>query len=198
MTPQEYLNENNIKLEECVALKFVKTHPNAVLPVRKHDDLSTGDTGYDVTAVEDTVIPARSSALVPTGLTLADVPPGLWIRIESRSSLAFKHNVHAFNGIIDNCVPAGTMISTPVGDLFVEDLFNIHKHNSIISFNEETRDTEIDSITEMWVVPSLELTEICLEDGSVLRVPETKRVFTKTGWVMVKDLTETDEILSLN
>lgn len=102
MTPQEYLKENNMNYEDCAAIKFIKTHPDAVIPVRKHDDLSTGDTGYDVTAVEGVVIPARSSALVPTGLTLGDVPPGIWIRIESRSSLAFKHNVHAFNGIIDN------------------------------------------------------------------------------------------------
>lgn len=83
-------------------LKFLKTHSNAVLPVRKHDDPLAGDSGYDVTAVETVTIPARKAALVPTGLTLADVPAGLWIRIESRSSLAFKHNVHAFNGIIDN------------------------------------------------------------------------------------------------
>jgi dUTP pyrophosphatase len=83
-------------------LKFLKTHSDAVLPVRKHDNSLTGDSGYDVTAVADTIIPARNTNLVPTGLTLADVPPGVWIRIESRSSLAFRHNVHAFNGIIDN------------------------------------------------------------------------------------------------
>jgi deoxyuridine 5'-triphosphate nucleotidohydrolase len=82
-------------------LKFLKTHPAAVLPVRKHDDPLTGDTGYDMTAVETTTIPARGSAVVPVGLTLADVPPGIWIRIESRSGLQFKHNVHAFGGIID-------------------------------------------------------------------------------------------------
>lgn len=102
MTPQQYLEENNVKIEDCVAIKYIKTHPDALLPVRKHDDLASGDTGYDVAAVEDTLIPARSSTLVPSGITLADVPPGIWIRIESRSGLAFKHNVHAFNGIIDN------------------------------------------------------------------------------------------------
>jgi dUTP pyrophosphatase len=102
MTIEEYLQQNEVTLEQCTALEFLKTHPNAVLPERKHTNLATGDSGYDVTAVEDVVIPARSSALVPTGLTLANVPPGIWIRIESRSGLAFKHNVHAFNGIIDN------------------------------------------------------------------------------------------------
>lgn len=102
MTPQQYLEQNNVKIEDCVAIRYVKTHPDAVLPTRKHDNVETGDTGYDVTAVADTLIPARSNALVPTGITLADIPPGIWIRIESRSGLAFKHNIHAFNGIIDN------------------------------------------------------------------------------------------------
>lgn len=83
-------------------VKFLKTHPDAVLPVRKHDDMFTGDSGYDVTAVEDKIIPARGAAIVEVGLKLAFVPPGLWIRVESRSGLQFKHGIAAFNGIIDN------------------------------------------------------------------------------------------------
>jgi deoxyuridine 5'-triphosphate nucleotidohydrolase len=102
MTIEEYLEQNNVTLEQCTALSFVKTHPDAQLPVRKHDNLAYGDTGYDVTAVESVTIPARSAAIVPTGLTLANLPAGIWIRIESRSGLAFKHNIQAFNGIIDN------------------------------------------------------------------------------------------------
>jgi len=102
MTPQEYLEQNSIKREDCAAILFLKTHPDAQLPVRKHEDLASGDSGYDIFAVEDKVIPARSAEIVSTGITLADMPPGIWIRIESRSGLAFKHNVHAFNGIIDN------------------------------------------------------------------------------------------------
>lgn len=81
---------------------FYKTHPDAVLPRRNHNENLTGDSGYDVTAVEDTVIPARGAAVVPVGLKLAHVPPGFWIRIESRSGLQFKHSLQAFNGIIDN------------------------------------------------------------------------------------------------
>jgi dUTP pyrophosphatase len=83
-------------------LLFVKTHPDAVLPERNHKQTLTGDSGYDVTAVEDTVIPARGAIVVPVGLRLAYVPPGFWIRIESRSGLQFKHGLQAFNGIIDS------------------------------------------------------------------------------------------------
>ena len=85
-----------------LGVKFLKTHPDAVLPERNHKDLFTGDSGYDVTAVENTVIPAKGAAVVPVGLKLAYLPPGIWIRIESRSGLQFKHGLQAFNGIIDN------------------------------------------------------------------------------------------------
>jgi len=84
-----------------VEIKFVKTHEDAVLPEKKHNDPLTGDSGYDLTAVEDCVIKARSGAVVPVGLKLGYITPGYWIRIESRSGLQFKHNLSAFNGIID-------------------------------------------------------------------------------------------------
>ncbi len=83
-------------------VRFLKTHPDAVLPERNHKDSFTGDSGYDVTAVEDTVIPARGATIVPVGLKLAYLPPGVWIRVESRSGLQFKYGLQAFNGIIDN------------------------------------------------------------------------------------------------
>ena len=83
-------------------IKFLKTHPDAVLPQRNHKHPFTGDSGYDVTAVENTTIPAKGAAVVPVGLKLAYLPPGVWIRIESRSGLQFKHGLQAFNGIIDN------------------------------------------------------------------------------------------------
>ena len=82
MTKEEYLKDNNLNIDDCAAIKFLKTHPDAVLPERKHDDLTTGDSGYDMTAVEDVLIPARSSRQVATGVTLADMPPGIWFRIE--------------------------------------------------------------------------------------------------------------------
>ena len=91
-----------LALTELYKFKFVKTHTDAVLPKRNHNDPIFGDTGYDVTAVEDTVVPAKGATVVPVGLKLGQLPPGFWIRIESRSGLQFKHNISAFNGIIDN------------------------------------------------------------------------------------------------
>ena len=88
-------------MNNTVEIKFIKTHEDAILPERKHNDPLTGDSGYDLTAVEDCIIPARGGCVVPVGLKLGYITPGNWIRIESRSGLQFKNNLSAFNGIID-------------------------------------------------------------------------------------------------
>ena len=96
------MSNTTYSYSEFKGMSFVKTHPDAALPERNHKDITTGDTGYDVTAVEDVVVPARGSALAPVGLKLGYVSPGFWIRIESRSGLQFKHSISAFPGILDN------------------------------------------------------------------------------------------------
>ena len=83
-------------------IRFKKTHPDAVLPSSNSDSTSTGDTGYDLTAVEDVLIKSASSAVVPVGLTLAYIEPGYWFRIEPRSGLGFKHGIQPHLGVIDN------------------------------------------------------------------------------------------------
>ena len=83
-------------------IKVKKTHPDAVLPTANNKELGTGDTGYDLVAVEDVDIPHGRSEIVPVGLTLADISPGYWIRIEPRSGLGFKHSLQPHLGVIDN------------------------------------------------------------------------------------------------
>ena len=83
-------------------VKFVKTHPDAQLPKANNSEIGTGDSGYDLVAVEDVLIKADSSAVVPVGLTLAYIEPGFWFRIEPRSGLGFKHNLQPHLGVIDN------------------------------------------------------------------------------------------------
>lgn len=85
-----------------VDIQLKKTHPDAVLPQANNPEPGTGDTGFDLTAVETTTIPAKGSAVVPVGLTLARISPGYWIRIEPRSGLGFKHNIQPHLGVIDN------------------------------------------------------------------------------------------------
>lgn len=64
--------------------------------------IGTGDTGYDIFAVGDKVIPARGSAVVDTGIEVAYISPGFWFKIEARSGLGFKYSVAPHPGIVDN------------------------------------------------------------------------------------------------
>lgn len=61
---------------------------------------SAGAAGYDLVTSTDVKVPARGSAIVDTGVALA-IPEGHYGRIAGRSSLAFKHDVTAFEGTID-------------------------------------------------------------------------------------------------
>lgn len=85
-----------------IQLKFKKTHPDAVLPQANNKEIDTGDTGYDLTSIETVQIPAHGSAIVNVGLTLADITPGYWLRIEPRSGLGFKKGIQPHLGVIDN------------------------------------------------------------------------------------------------
>lgn len=77
---------------------FEKIHPNAVLPKKAH----LNDEGWDLFAVEDQTIEAKSSAVVKVGLKIAFLDDGYWLKVESRSGLAFNHDIVAFQGILDN------------------------------------------------------------------------------------------------
>lgn len=83
-------------------IEFIKTHSDAKLPTQAHSDWKTGDTGYDLSSVEDVVIPARGSAVVPVGLKLAFIESGYWFKIEGRSGLGFKQGIQPHFGIVDN------------------------------------------------------------------------------------------------
>lgn len=171
---------------------FEKIHPNAQLPKKAHPN----DEGWDLFAVEDQTIEAKGSAVVKVGLKLAFLDDGYWIKVESRSGLAFKSDVFAFQGIVDNCVPKGTLIYTKNGNIKVEDLIEFEKENHIYSFEEESHKIENDRIKDVWIVEDLFLTEIETENGVILKIPENKKVLTKRGWVSVSDLKLNDEILS--
>lgn len=95
-------NISFIDMSNQVELKFIKTHDDAVLPAVNNNEQGTGDSGYDLTAVETVEIPAKGSAVVPVGLKLGYVTPGFWFRIEPRSGLGFKSGIQPHLGVIDN------------------------------------------------------------------------------------------------
>lgn len=128
-------------------LKFEKTHPDAKLPSKNNES----DTGYDVSSIEDKVIPARGSAVVGVGFKFADIPEGYWIKVESRSGLGFKHGITAHPGIIDNGYrgDAGVKLynatdtdyAIKAGDRIAQLViyFNIHMHVEWGSVKETAR-----------------------------------------------------------
>lgn len=83
-------------------IHWIKEHPETQLPAKAHIGILTGDTGYDIMAVEDVVIPARGNVVADTGLKLAFITPGFWFKVEARSGNGFKKNLLPHPGIIDN------------------------------------------------------------------------------------------------
>ena len=110
-----------IDMSKEVELKFTRSHDDAVLPTANNSETGTGDTGYDLTAIEDVRILPNGSKVVPVGLKLAYVTPGFWFRIEPRSGLGFKKSVQPHLGVIDNGYR---------GDMGVK-LYNFHDFNDV-------------------------------------------------------------------
>jgi len=74
---------------------FKKNHPDAKVPTRGHE----GDAGYDVYAIEDTIIPTYRTVIVPAGISI-QLPQGYYAELHPRSSLALR-SIYMKIGIID-------------------------------------------------------------------------------------------------
>ncbi len=79
-------------------LKVLRLHEFATVPEYAHST----DSGLDLTAVEETEIPARESRLVKTGIAI-ELPPSTEAQIRPRSGLALKHQITVLNtpGTVD-------------------------------------------------------------------------------------------------
>lgn len=76
-----------------------KTHQDAVIPKVAYNNTSAC---FDITCVETTIIPAKSSAVVPNGLNLTiDNKENYWMQIQLRSSKGFKHELIPHYGTVD-------------------------------------------------------------------------------------------------
>lgn len=71
-------------------------HPDAVIPTRANDS----DAGYDLYAIEPTVIFPFERKLIKTGVSMA-IPEGFYGRIAPRSGLALKKGIDVMAGVID-------------------------------------------------------------------------------------------------
>ena len=78
-------------------LKVKRMVNHAKLPIRG----SVGAAGYDLHAVEKTVIPAQSRSVVKTGIAI-EIPEGLYARIAPRSGLSVKKPIDVGAGVVDS------------------------------------------------------------------------------------------------
>ena len=69
-------------------------HPDAVVPTRG----TSSSAGWDLYAIEDTIIYPGDNAVIPTGIAI-EIPNGWFGLLTHRSSLAFKVDTIASLGI---------------------------------------------------------------------------------------------------
>lgn len=73
-----------------------RVHADASLPVKG----SVHAAGFDLSASEPVVVPAKGKAIVKTGLSVA-IPLGTYARVAPRSGLAAKKMIHVGAGVVD-------------------------------------------------------------------------------------------------
>ena len=76
---------------------FKRNHPDAILPVKGHDL----DSGFDLYALEDTVIYPGATAVVKTGISVS-LPEGLDATVRPRSGNTSKTKLRVPIGTVDN------------------------------------------------------------------------------------------------
>jgi dUTP pyrophosphatase len=81
-----------------VNVKIKRLHPDAVIPQYAHEF----DAGFDLVAVEDTIIEPGETKLVRTGLAMS-LPPGYELQIRPRSGISLKTKLRIANspGTVD-------------------------------------------------------------------------------------------------
>jgi dUTP pyrophosphatase len=89
---------------EMVTVRITKRDPRATLPEYK----TQGAAAFDLAVLEDSIVPARSHALLRTGLGVG-LPPDHVLHLYARSSLFAKHGLVLANGVgvidADYCGP---------------------------------------------------------------------------------------------
>ena len=82
--------------QEPMEIKFRRLDKEAKMPIKRYGNAAA----YDLFSNTITTIRPGSSAVIMTDLQI-ELPPTVYGRIESRSGLAFREDLVAFQGIID-------------------------------------------------------------------------------------------------
>ena len=78
-------------------IKVKKLHKDAIIPKRAH----ASDAGFDIYALEDTIIEPGETALVKTGLAF-ELPDGYEMQIRPRSGITLKTKLRVQLGTVDS------------------------------------------------------------------------------------------------
>ena len=83
--------------ENFPKLLVKKLDPDAIIPTKAN----SSDAGYDLYALNGTIIEKNTHRLIKTGISMA-IPEGHVGLIWPRSGLAYKHGLDVFAGVIDS------------------------------------------------------------------------------------------------
>lgn len=176
-----------------VVSKYVK---DVVIMPTRSTKLSAGYDIFNNTGEDITINPGELSKAITTKIKSYMLDDEV-LMIYPRSGQGFKYSVRLANsvGIID-CVPGDTLISTPVGEYNIYEILEKNIKN-IFSYNEIENVLEEDLLMDIVEVDGIDMLEIILMDNSIVKIPKTKEVYTKRGWIKAKDLTMDDDILKI-
>lgn len=77
-------------------LNVVKLHKDAIIPEKAHD----GDAGFDLFALEDTIILPNDTKVIQTGIGI-EIPYGYYGDVTGKSGLTSKTQLRVQRGIVD-------------------------------------------------------------------------------------------------
>jgi len=82
---------------KTICVKIKRLHPDAVIPKYAHE----GDAGFDLVAIEDTIIEPGETKLVRTGLAV-ELPPGYELQVRPRSGISLRTKLRIVLGTVDS------------------------------------------------------------------------------------------------
>ena len=172
-------------------VKIELDHPNAKMPIKG----SLKAACWDVFAASINMLDTNTYE-VSLGFKL-EPPEGYKVVLVPRSSITKTEVIQQNSPGQGDCVPAGTLIATPAGEIPIEDIYKLNSPVEILCYDEQNGKLTESFITDKWIETDLELIEIETIEGDVVVIPNTKQVLTDSGWKIASYLSIKDSILKI-